>query len=275
MSAVHIWRHATATISGIVSISRQNVSGLKGFLGGAYSVGNVRASEGAGTTTLTDDDNRNQIFNLSATRLVVLPTTSIKSGDVWTIKNRGAFDLTVQSSDASPMTIAGGANQDATVNIGRVVLRALQDTPTTEAHWLVEKIEETYTYSTAWSFSTGTGQTNSKAVLLTRIGNVVTVVLQEYEALNAVTSTTPSSLQMDTGIPTRFRPLTASALFLVRTRNAGADLVPPGVIRITQSTGRFDIYRDVAFTAYSSGSSAGASAASAGSAAFTYIAPGS
>jgi hypothetical protein len=104
---------------------------------------NIRASEGAGTTTLTRDDNRVQVFNLSAARTVVLPTTGIKAGDVIVLRNRSTFVLTVKSSDTTNLTIANGHNTEGTLRNGYISIMALQDTPTTNAHWItIDAIEQ-------------------------------------------------------------------------------------------------------------------------------------
>ena len=111
---------------------------------------NVRASEGAGTTTLTVSDNPWQIFTLSAARTCVLPTTSIKAGDKIKLTNRADFLLTVQSSNGSEITSSAagtGSVGTASINKGYVILIALQDTPTTPAHWLVLEAVESGTYT--------------------------------------------------------------------------------------------------------------------------------
>ena len=87
------------------------------------SQANVRASEGAGTTTLTKDDSRVQLFNLSAARDCVLPSTGVKKGHTFHLYNPNAFALTVKASDTSTIS-AGGSS-----------FTALQDTPTTNSHW--------------------------------------------------------------------------------------------------------------------------------------------
>lgn len=90
---------------------------------------NIRASEGAGTTTLASQDSRWQVFNLSAARSVLLPSTNILAGDIWTINNRSSsFALTVKSSDNTTIT---------TVTNGGIKLAALQDAPTSSSHWLI------------------------------------------------------------------------------------------------------------------------------------------
>lgn len=87
---------------------------------------NVRVSEGAGTTTLTQSDAPHQIFNLSAARTVLLPSTGILKGQSVIIENKGAFALTLQSSDADLLF---------TMEAGYWVGVALQDNPTDAAHW--------------------------------------------------------------------------------------------------------------------------------------------
>jgi hypothetical protein len=118
---------------------------------------NIRASEGAGTTTLTIADAPRQIFNLSAARTVVLPTTSVKSGYELVLENRGAFDLTVQASGGNALTIANSANLDATIQKGFVRLVSLQDTPTTPAHWYVAAVEESSSFAVSGGTNSGSG----------------------------------------------------------------------------------------------------------------------
>jgi hypothetical protein len=92
---------------------------------------NVRGSEGAGTTTLTSSDTREQIFNLSAARTVLLPSTGIVKGEKWILKNVAtvtAAILTIQSSGAN--TLGYNNSKDATVECV-----SLQAVPTSAAHW--------------------------------------------------------------------------------------------------------------------------------------------
>lgn len=92
---------------------------------------NVRDSEGAGTTTLTSTDSREQIFNLSAARTVLLPSTGIKTGEKWILKNVATTTtaiLTIQSSGAN--TLGYNNSADATVECV-----SLQAAPTAVSHW--------------------------------------------------------------------------------------------------------------------------------------------
>lgn len=101
----------------------------------ATQTANVRASEGAGTTTLTSVDNREQVFDLTAGRTVVLPTTGVVKGDVWIMDNPNAFVLTVQASDASQIVLAYGA---------KVEMVALVNTPVANTDWEVTLREIIY-----------------------------------------------------------------------------------------------------------------------------------
>lgn len=96
---------------------------------------NVRASEGAGTTTLTAADNPNQKFDLSAGRNVNLPTTSISKGDIWTISNPNPFQLKIRASDASDIIFSWGSE---------TALVALINTPITSSDWAVVRKEVLY-----------------------------------------------------------------------------------------------------------------------------------
>ena len=93
--------------------------------------------------TLTSTDKRRQIFTGPTTsRDCTLPTTGIVAGETWTIENTSAFDLVIKSSNGSALTIANGANIDATMRNGYARLVALVATPTTPAHWRVAQVEE-------------------------------------------------------------------------------------------------------------------------------------
>lgn len=106
------------------------------------TVGNVRASAGSGTDTLILVDKHYQIFNLSAARTCVLPTTGILAGETFTICNQASQNLTIQASGGQALTIANSCNLDATIEVGQVTVVALQDTPTTAAHWYVASVFE-------------------------------------------------------------------------------------------------------------------------------------
>lgn len=123
---------------------------VKAFVTASITSGglvNIRASEGAGTTTLTASDARRQLFNLSADRDCVLPTTTIVAGDIWTLENRTDFLLTVKSSAGTNLTISNSHNTFGKIKIGVIKIMALQNAPTTPAHWLTLECFEDNVYT--------------------------------------------------------------------------------------------------------------------------------
>lgn len=106
----------------------------------------IRPSEGSGTTTLDKDSNRSQMFNLSAARTCVLPTTGIKAGDVYVIENQGTFTLTVQSSALATIGIVDSLQST-------LICTALQDAPSTAAHWRVrlDYAQRVYSHGTTYN----------------------------------------------------------------------------------------------------------------------------
>ncbi len=203
---------ASATQSGELDASQtQTIPGVKLFVNGVSVSGNVRASEGAGTTTLTSDDNRHQIFNTSATgRICVLPTANIKAGEVWVIENRGAYqaaEMTISAlNGGSPqeLTVANGCNLAASIGKGRVILEALQDSPSLASHWRVAEVTERYHYATTWSFDGGGGTSSSRSVACFRHNNRVTIHVDSIAL--ATTGTGSVRLASVTAMPLRFRP---------------------------------------------------------------------
>lgn len=138
-------------------VRKVSAGSVVGFVNPDPSIGNVRASEGAGTTTLYNHDNRHQIFNLSASRDCVIDSTNIVKGSTWTLENIGAFDLVVKASGGQALTLANSANIDATIRVGRVIIEALQDSPTTAAHWRVAYVQETLIHDTTYNDQAGVG----------------------------------------------------------------------------------------------------------------------
>lgn len=107
----------------------------------------LKTALAGGTTTLTSGSAREQLFVLSAASVVKMPTTNILDGDTFKFftGNSGNFDLSFQSSAGTAMTVANGANIDPTMNRnGRVIMVALQNAPTTPAHWQIVELYEEY-----------------------------------------------------------------------------------------------------------------------------------
>lgn len=99
-------------------------------LSGSLSIpGNIRASEGAGTTTLTISDNPYQVFNLSASaRIVKLPSSGVVKGALYTMVNPNPWQLQIQASDASAIIKSWGSG---------TVLAAKIATPVASTDWAI------------------------------------------------------------------------------------------------------------------------------------------
>lgn len=256
---------ATTARSGTVTTTQQGFSGLKQFYGGLANIGNIRASEGSGTTTLTDADNRSQTFNLSAARTVQLPTTNIAAGDLWMISNVGAFLLTVQASAGAGqiLTVANSTNVDASIVQGFVLLRALIATPTNASHWRVEHVEENDDVSmasTTFAGNNGGAQSSAIAIRLSRVNRQVTIHMPQL--ITVVPTTNSVQLVSATNLPVRFRPSTGgtpSASTFAYNNGAFASVAAPtpsGVLDIS-TAGALVHGRDQPGTTYTNSANAG------------------
>lgn len=133
-------------------------------------IGNVRASSST-AQTLVNSDNDIQIFTPTAAHDVNLPTTSVASGRAFYIVNRGGYALTIKSSGGNTVVSPG----TGTVTNGVYLVRALQAAPTTAAHWQVEYVNETGT----WSPSVGGSATyTTNSGFYNRVNNIVHIRAQ-------------------------------------------------------------------------------------------------
>lgn len=215
-------------------------SGVLSWVASSALTANVRSSEGAGTTTLTSSDNRYQIFNLSAARTCQLPTTGVNAGDVWEIENQTAlsssdFSLTITASGGSALTVANGANVDATIRNGYVRLVALQATPTTPAHWRVAEVNETHQHSTAFTF-TGGATVSAKTLRIVRQDRQVTVHFPD--SINSTAAGNSGTISSDTAIPSRFTSVVTHQNWCF-AREAGINV--HGYIRISNGGTTFQL----------------------------------
>lgn len=137
-------------------------------------IGNVRASSST-AQTLVNSDNDIQIFTPTAAHDVNLPTTSVASGRAFYIVNRGGYALTIKSSGGNTVV----SPSTGTVTNGVYLVRALQAAPTTAAHWQVEYVYETGTFTpTIYGTAvTGTGTYSGQAGLYTRHNNIVNILV--------------------------------------------------------------------------------------------------
>ena len=132
-------------------------------------IGNVRASSST-AQTLVNADNDIQIFTPTAAHDVNLPTTSVASGRAFYIVNRGGYALTIKSSGGNTVITPS----TGTVTNGVYLVRALQAAPTTAAHWQVEYVYETGTFTPSDQSGAGLTFTNPQGYY-NRLGNSVLI----------------------------------------------------------------------------------------------------
>jgi len=113
---------ATATTWSVVQRS-----GEANIVADNFIAGMTTTATAAGTTTLTIDSNRTQVFTGTTTQDCVLPTTSIAAGHSHKIINNSSGTVTVKSSNGDTVkSLSAGTWTE---------VQALQATPTTSAHW--------------------------------------------------------------------------------------------------------------------------------------------
>ncbi len=155
---------ATTSVGGVVSTATQVFAGNKGFSGGAYA---IDATSVSNTIALAVTDNHTQILTPTGACSFTLPTTSVLAGEEYTVVNLHAtFVVTIKASAGATITL---------LNCGVCKLIALQNTPTTAAHWQVIDIRESGTYTATGVAGTNVTGTPSFAGQWSRNGKVVTV----------------------------------------------------------------------------------------------------
>jgi hypothetical protein len=95
------------------------------------SFNSLDAAGADAATTLTISDERIQVVTPTADRIYKLPTTSVKKGMHWKIFNTATanYKITVQSSGSNEIGFVPPSSDRTFI--------AVQDTPTTAAHWLI------------------------------------------------------------------------------------------------------------------------------------------
>ena len=144
------------------------------------------------STTLTSSHSRIQIINPAAARTILLPKDGIRKGEVFSIINRSAFDMTIQASDASAIDI---------IATGYIKFVALQDTPVDNGDWYVFDVYEQFNHVTTVNNLWVTPP--ALTIKLTRHNNTVTYFY--YQTTNASKINTNDPVISD-ALPGRFRP---------------------------------------------------------------------
>jgi hypothetical protein len=132
---------------------------------------------------------------MTAAKTVTLPTTGIKAGAEFEVIVSGATEanyVALNSSGANEVDRIGGS--------GKIVVVALQDTPTTAGHWAVVDVWETGVAISATL--TGAIPSTAYTYRLSRNNDVVTIFLPGWSVAG---NSTINTVTTGVSIPTRFR----------------------------------------------------------------------
>lgn len=204
-----------STGSGAVVLSTSptftgTIAGSFAFSGVLQANGGLQNSAFVNTTTSTAvvldiTFNPHQVFtSLTAATTVNLPTTGVLAGDIWEIENASSTkEITVRASDGTPFTVSNsGANTTIGYRFGqdspgRVIARALINTPVTVTDWQIIEVID----SGVWSGTTSGDIGAAFTVTFSRINNIVN--------MNAVSGSASSSSTTSItigGVPNRLMP---------------------------------------------------------------------
>jgi len=136
------------------------LSTIAQFPDGYTGLGHKASFQADSDITLLSTANDIHYFNISANRAVTLPSTdpdtkTVKQGRCFKFVNRSNFVLDIKASNGTSLTSAGGSGGLAAIRAGRVQVIALQDNPTTPAHWWVEEVVESGTWTPSITGSSG------------------------------------------------------------------------------------------------------------------------
>lgn len=172
---------------------------------------------------LTAFQNRTQVINPSGAITVKLPTTSILAGETVTIVNRSTNLVTVQSS---------GANLIDAIATGTISIVALQDTPTTAAHWFVSYLNESGTFVANFTGPRSPAVTFRYGRTSSGNGSQVSLVSPDNNTSACSPATFFSSGSSD--LPQRLRP-TQGGSYTIGVQDNSAPQASPGQFDIANA----------------------------------------
>lgn len=167
----------------------------------------------------------------SAAVLVDLPTAGIKAGYRYRLEVSGATEtnyVALRSSSGAEVDRIGGA--------GFIEVVALQDAPTTAAHWRVVDVYEKQSLSINIVSGAGAGANYGAAKSATVVRRNKLCTFQMVGAFYVTTGTSPSdTFVTNADIPARFRPSVESRSHGVAIENGTAVLTKHGMFIILPS----------------------------------------
>lgn len=166
---------------------------------------------------LTATSNRLQVVNSGGSQ--ALPSSGVKSGDVFTFVNRSSSELVIQSINASEID---------RIASGRICVVALQDAPVSNTDWLVTDVYERMVFSSLFTFSIS--NSGPFPISLVRQGTTVTLYFQ-----TSITKTSMSSgfIVSQSYLPSRFCPPSGGTS--MRCYMLDNDAVIDGTVKISHA----------------------------------------
>ncbi len=159
-----------------------------------------------------------------------LPTTNVKQGRVFALNVTGATTtntVTLRSSGANTIDLIAGS--------GRIQVVALQDTPTTAAHWGVLSVSE---YMTTSATSAGLTANASVTFYLTR-NNKQALVTYTGVGTGKTKDGANGPIEFTTVLPTRFRPASTDQGNL----SWGQNTTGSAIAAVARTNGDIEVYK--------------------------------
>ena len=172
--------------------------------------------------TLVSTDSRFQYATLTAARIYKLPSTNIRAGETFTFVNRATNDSYRMNLQAS--ADSGTTYIDWIVN-GKITVMALQDTPTTAAHWAtIDAVSDVVLYT---PITGGFGTISSNESSYKRVGGSVDLKIKF--AAGTVSSST-ASVDLPIGLTVGTISSTNYVMLGVFIRGVGSTSIKNGCV---------------------------------------------
>lgn len=186
------------------SISNKAGTGAPTFPFGVSTRGSANLPAQATAWTLTADSPEDLYISSPAAPITqALPTTNVKAGKRFRLTVAGATEtnyVALQSSGANEIDRIGGT--------GYILVQALQDAPTTAAHWKVMQLEENS--NTIAAVTTGDIGVNSNTIVFRKKQfSSDGICWMEFASATAASGGTSSIGIPASTLPARFRPASA------------------------------------------------------------------
>ena len=236
----------TSAAADLVTVNNSGqIMALAGFIS---ANGNTTVNSDA-NTTLDLNSSDVQVMTPTADRTYTLPTTGILAGRTFKFINLATdFDIILNASNTSALT-AATSGMLPTCRDGYVIVQALQNTPTTPAHWRVVEVNDCIT--TTVRFVQSGGYSQEPAVKCTRVNRNATVYMAAF--VSATATAVNATIATDIPLPRGFRPADTTNIMMISRDNVS---FVPGWMAV-DSTGGITFYRTLLGEGFTIGQTAG------------------